>query len=173
MVNNKNREENSKEGKISKLLALFMVLVYLVLYFTDNDFFSKSASSLWKMTVQLSPYLVLIFLLMFLSAFFITPEKAKKIFGNNSGLKAVIITSVAGILSVGPSYVWFPLLHDLKQHGITNKLVAVFMYNRAIKLQILPVMVFYFGLKYTITFSIILFVFSFFIGEIVGRIVPD
>jgi len=173
--NNISSERNKKrgKGKVSTLLSLLMIFVYAVIYFADNKLFIESANTLWKMILQFAPYLFLIFLLMFLSELLITPEKAKKIFGNKSGIKALAVTSVVGILSVGPVYVWFPLLHDLKRHGITNKLITVFMYNRAVKLQIFPVMVFYFGLKFTIVFTIMLIIFSFFVGEIVGRLTPE
>ncbi len=173
--NNISEKQNRKPKKsnISKLLSILMIIAYSILYFTNNGLFHKSAATLLKMTIQLAPYLLLIFLLMLLSEFLITPEKAKKIFGGKSGLKAVVITSVAGILSVGPVYVWFPLLHELKHHGLTNKLITIFMYNRAVKLHIIPVMVFYFGLKFTIVFTIMLIIFSFFVGEIVGRLTPE
>ncbi len=167
---NKLKEENkeaSSGNRTAKLLSLLMIVIYALLYFIDYNLFRLAFSSLGKMVVQLLPYLALIFIFMLLTEFLITPEKAKKIFANAKGIKAVSITAVVGILSVGPAYIWFPFLSNLRKHGLTNKLIAIFMYNRAVKLHLFPVMVLYFGIKFTVVFSLMLFLFSFLIGTIV------
>jgi uncharacterized membrane protein YraQ (UPF0718 family) len=103
----------------------------------------------------------------------ISPESVKKFLGENSGWKGMLVTSIFGILSVGPVYVWFPLLDNLRKDGLTNKLIAIFMYNRAVKLQLLPVMILYFGVRYSVVFTLFIIFSSFFIGAIVEYFVKE
>ncbi len=164
---------NKKKSNLSKIFALITILIYILLYFIDKNFFTLSFNSLQNMVLKIGPYLILIFLLMLFNELVISPESVKKYLGKNSGWKGVLATSLFGVLSVGPVYVWFPLLKDLKKHGLTNKLIAIFMYNRAVKLQVLPVMIFYFGVRYSIVFTLFIIIASFFIGEIVDYLVKE
>jgi len=76
------------------------------------------------------------------------------------------------VLCHGPIYVWYPLLKDLKEHGMRTGLVAVFLYNRAIKLPLLPIMIFYFGVFFVIILRIYMVVVSIFQGKII-EIIED
>jgi len=69
--------------------------------------------------------------------------------GKESGTKGWVLAIITGILSHGPVYIWYPLLKDLREQGMRTGLVAVFLYNRAIKIPLLPVMIFYFGIEFT------------------------
>ena len=83
-----------------------------------------------------------------------------------------IISALFGIVSHGPIYVWYPLLRDLKQHGMRSGLVAVFLYNRAIKIPLLPIMIFYFGVFFVIILCIYMIIASVFQGKII-EIIED
>jgi len=48
-------------------------------------------------------------------------------------------------------YAWYPLLKDLKEKGAGESSIAIFLYNRAVKPFLLPVMVTYFGWLYVVT----------------------
>ncbi|NIA23907.1 MAG: hypothetical protein GWP03_07130 [Proteobacteria bacterium] len=91
---------------------------------------------------------------------FFPAEKLAKLFKNGKRSTLWIITIVAGIISTGSVYLWFPLLKDLQQKGMSPELTAVFIFNRAIKLQLLPIMILYFGLKYVVTLTVIMIIFS-------------
>lgn len=52
------------------------------------------------------------------------------------------------VLSHGSVYIWFPFLKDLRSQGMTGALTAVFLYSRAVKIPLLPVMAYYFGILY-------------------------
>jgi hypothetical protein len=85
---------------------------------------------------------------------------------------------VAGILSTGPVYAWYAVLHDLRQKGMRASLVAAMLYSRAVKLPLLPLLVHYFGLGYTMVLALYLIGFSIIGGLLMERIggmhaVPD
>ena len=88
--------------------------------------------------------------------------------GGESGIKGWVLAISMGILSHGPIYVWYPLLKDLRDHGMRSGLIAVFLYNRAIKIPLLPVMIFYFGIGFVIILSIYMMIASVVEGKIIN-----
>jgi len=60
------------------------------------------------------------------------------------GIKKWIFVIIGGVLSTGAIYMWYPFLADLKDKGLNYGLISCFLYNRAIKIPLLPLMVFYF-----------------------------
>ncbi|RKY02749.1 MAG: hypothetical protein DRP55_02440, partial [Spirochaetes bacterium] len=75
-----------------------------------------------------------------------------------------IITIIAGIITHGPIYVWFNLLKEMKKNGMRTGFIAIFLYNRAIKIPLIPVMIYYFGTLYTVTLMIVMIITSPIIG---------
>jgi uncharacterized membrane protein YraQ (UPF0718 family) len=80
--------------------------------------------------------------------YFVNPKAVSKYVGKGSGIKGWFLAISTGILSHGPIYVWYPLLKELRSQGMRSGLVSVFLYNRAIKIPLLPLMVYYFGIKF-------------------------
>lgn len=78
------------------------------------------------------------------------PKTVSKYVGKRSGIKGWFLAISTGILSHGPIYVWYPLLKDLRDKGMRNGLIAAFLYIRAIKIPLLPLMVYYFGLLFMV-----------------------
>ena len=110
--------------------------------------------------VKVLPVLVLVFGLILFFNLILSPQRIKAYVGTASGLKGWLLAIVAGILSTGPIYAWYILLSELKQKGMKTSLMAVFLYSRAIKLPLLPLLVHYFSLRYTLVLSFYLVVFS-------------
>lgn len=165
MKQNKNTSKN-----IVPLIVLTVISAgYAVLYFIDSTLFQKSMGKFLALIIQIAPFLLIVFLVMFINFWFIKPEIIKKYLGEQSGLKGYIFAILSGIISVGSVYMWYPLLKDLRKSGMSNKLIAVFIYNRAIKLHLLPVMILYFGLKYTMALTIVTILFSLVIGFFVQK----
>jgi hypothetical protein len=69
----------------------------------------------------------------------------------------------SNVTSSGSSLV-IALLGELTDKGIRPALVAVFLYSSAIKPQLLPLMIHYFGLAYTLLLIAYLLLFSLLIG---------
>ena len=59
-----------------------------------------------------------------------------------------LLAICTGILSHGPIYAWYPLLRDLRDQGMKSSLIAVFLYNRAIKIPLLPLIIYYFAIPF-------------------------
>lgn len=74
--------------------------------------------------------------------------------GKESGWKGWLLAIILGIISHGSVYAWYPLLKDLKNHGMREGLIAGFIYSRAIKIPFIPLMIYYFGLKFFIVLTI-------------------
>ncbi len=146
-----------------------VVLAYLLLFFLNPEKFFLVWNFFIGIIVKIIPVFILVFILMFLSDYFIHPKKlVKHLRGNKIKTWALVI--VGGVLSSGPIYMWYPLLADLKRKGLKPSFIAAFLYNRAIKLPLLPLMIFYFGVKYVALLSFLMIIFSILDGVLVEKI---
>ena len=102
--------------------------------------------------------------------YFVSPKAVSKHVGKGSGVKGWSLAVLAGILIHGPIYVWYPLLKELRDKGMRSGLVAVFLYNRAIKIPLLPLMVFYFGTVFVAVLSMYMVIASIFEGKVIEMI---
>ena len=92
--------------------------------------------------------LVLVFVIMLALNLFVKPAQIVGLFGKGLRIKGIVFSVVAGIISMGPIYVWYPLLKNLREEGAGNGPMAIFLYTRAVKPFLLPVMIAYFGWVY-------------------------
>ncbi|MFH1611677.1 MAG: permease [bacterium] len=122
------------------------------------------------MFYKIIPILLIAMIAMAIIDLYFTPERLQKYFGCNSGIRGWIYAIMLGILISGPPYILYPMLGELKKHGMKDSLLSVFLYNRNVKLQFLPVMVFYFGFVYTLLISIYIIIFSIIGGLIIKRL---
>jgi uncharacterized membrane protein YraQ (UPF0718 family) len=113
-----------------------------------------------SLVLRIVPVLVLVFGFLFLANLFLQRKWLVRHLGTASGPRGWALTVVCGILSVGPLYAWYPLLGDLKEKGVSGALIATFLYSRALKLPLLPLMVHYFGAAYTVALSVCIIAFS-------------
>ena len=116
------------------------------------------------------PALALVFVLFFAVDLLLDPKRVEKYLGRRSGIPGWLTAILAGILSTGPVYAWYAVLHDLRQKGMRTSLVAAMLYSRAIKLPLLPLLVHYFGLGYTIVLVSYLIGFSIIGGLLMERV---
>ena len=106
---------------------------------------------------------------MTLSNYFITPEIVIKHL-KEKGIKKWFFVIVGGILSSGPVYMWYPLLADLKSKGLEQGLIACFLYNRAIKIPVLPIAIIYFSWQYIFVLSLVMIFMSVVQGLIINHL---
>lgn len=85
--------------------------------------------------------------------YFIKPKQIARHLGHESGLRGWFWALAAGVISHGPMYAWYPLIEDLRSHGMKDEFIVVFFASRAIKIPLLPFMIDYFGLLFTIVLS--------------------
>jgi len=110
--------------------------------------------------------LVMVFFLMVLLNRFVSADILLKWFKRRK-MRSWVLSSFAGILSMGPIYMWYPLLNDLQKKGIHNGFIATFLYGRAIKPALIPLMALYFGWNYVLILTFVMFIFSIVTGLIV------
>jgi uncharacterized membrane protein YraQ (UPF0718 family) len=152
---------------------IFIIIVYVVTYFFNPSFIKNSVANFMETLLQLLPILGIVFIAIFFINIFLKPEKIKKHLGYDSGIKGWFYTGVASVLFIGPPYVMFPLLGELKNHGMKYSLLAFFLGNRNVKPVFLPVMIYYFGTLFTIVISFYIIIFAMLTGVIMGRIMQE
>lgn len=145
-------------------------IVYLIVFLFNKELFNLATFQTFSMFMKILPLLVFVFLIMVVVNLFIESGKIKKHLGESSGAKGWINATIAGILISGPPYILYPLLKELKSGGMKDSLLAVFLFNRNVKIPFVPVMIVYFGLVYTIVISVYIIVFSIFNGILIGQI---
>lgn len=144
--------------------------LYLIAAIADFALFKSALFEFAALAEKIISILVLVFALMFLSNLFLDPKKINKLVGESAGTKGWIMSVAGGILSTGPIYMWYPLLSDLKEKGMRDGFIAAFLYNRAVKIPLLPMMVYYFGLKFTVILTFYMILFSIINGVFVEKL---
>jgi len=162
--------KKSEKSYVSWYFLLIVISMYILTYFLKPEVVIPSLKFFWNILKKLIPLFLLILILMILINYFATPEKIKKYIGHKNSLRSWLVAIVAGILSTGPIYMWYPMLKELRNKGVGNGFVATFLYNRAVKIPLIPMIVFYFGLKYTIILTIVMIIFSVIQGIIIEKI---
>ena len=132
--------------------------MYLLVGLVKFDLVTASLEFFLLIIKKIIPVFVLVFVLMVLIDYFISPKKLIKYFGKKAGAKGWIIAIVSGLISTGPMYMWYPLLNQMRKKGVKNRFVVAFLYNRAIKLPLLPLLIFYFGWGYMIVLTIVMMI---------------
>ncbi|MBN2042405.1 MAG: hypothetical protein JW754_01215 [Candidatus Aenigmarchaeota archaeon] len=155
------------------IFLLIVIFLYGAASLVNYVVFIESLAAFWNLVLSVVPVVILVFALVFLANLWVTPGRIMKYLGKGSGRKGWVISIAGGILSTGPIYMWYPLLKDLKSRGMKNSLISVFLYNRSLKIPLLPMMIFYFGWAFTIILSAYMIIFSVFNGIIVEKIVGD
>lgn len=118
----------------------------------------------------LFPFCLAFIFMVFLNLF-LRPGHITKLLDKGVGVRGVLLTMTAGILSMGPIYAWYPLLKNLHERGFPNSLIAVFLGNRSVKPFLLPVMISYFGWIYTLILTVLSVLGTPLIGYSVGVMV--
>lgn len=154
----------------NRALLLFSLALYAIAYFASPSLFNSAVNGFVSLLWKITPSLLFIAVLMVL----FNKYASKKFIGewlNVGGARGWLAATIGGLISMGPVYLWYPLIADLREKGFSSSLSACFLYNRAVKLPLLPLMATYFGLAYTLILGTWMIVFSIINGLIVGRLV--
>jgi uncharacterized membrane protein YraQ (UPF0718 family) len=153
------------------IFLLVVMGLYPLAFLIDAELALNALAFSARLLYRLVPVLLLVFALMFASNLLVKSEWVRANLGSGSGLRGWAMAVAGGILSVGPIYAWYALLRDLKAKGMRTALIAVFLYNRGVKLPLLPLMIHYFGLAYTLVLAAYMTLFSLFSGILVEKMV--
>lgn len=135
-----------------------MLLIFVVIYFTLPTQALEALAFFWILFKKILPVLAIVFVLLILFDYVISPKQLTAYLGSSSGIRGWIIALIGGIFSSGPIYMWYPLLSDLQAKGMRTGLLVTFLYARAIKLPLLPLLLAYFGLSYIVILTIVLLI---------------
>jgi len=148
----KNQEKPfSFRGKY--LLATVIILYGLFFLFNGQSTLlalQKSSSIL----IKILPIFAVVILFTAVINYLLRPRQIARHLGKDSGRRGWLWVLAAGVISHGPMYAWYPLLEDLRKHGLKDGLIVVFFASRTIKIPLLPMMIDYFGLVFTIVLSV-------------------
>jgi uncharacterized membrane protein YraQ (UPF0718 family) len=161
------KSEKSKGGWIFLFVT---IVVFIVVCLIKTDVFLPALKFAFNIVKRIYWVFILVFVLMVLTNYFIEPDKLVKHFGNKKSFRGWFFSIIAGIISTGPIYMWYPWLSDLQKQGIKDGFIATFLYNRAVKIPLLPIMIFYFGLLYVIVLMIVMIFVSVIQGLIMNKI---
>ncbi len=152
------------------LFPLSVAIVYLVLWLLSPE---KTAAALEISTglfFHILLPLVLVFLFMVMLNLFFKPPQFEKYTQRGAGVKPKLLTAIAGILSSGPIYAWYPILKELRDRGAAPSLMAIFLVNRAVKPALLPVMISLLGWIFVLLLTVLTVSASFCVGFIMDRL---
>lgn len=167
-VKSKNKKKKQLFNRIYFLLGCIVLVFTVFLFKPENTLQALKYSS--KLFLGIIPVLILVIILMAFTNFFMTKERITQYIGESSGLRGYSIAAFSGVISHGPIFAWYPLIGELVDEGMNIELAAIFLYTRAIKLPLLPILIYYFGLKFVLVWFLWLIVGSFLLGKSLGFI---
>ena len=171
MSMDKSQEAKRRTWQPSRYMLIFPLLVlviYGVLFVLAPEQALAALKSSGKVCLNILPPLALVFVVMLALNLFVKPAQIVHLLGSGANIKGILLSVAAGITSMGPIYVWYPLLKELRGKGAGNMPIAIFLYNRAVKPFLLPVMVAYFGWVYVGILTVLTVLASVVNGYLVG-----
>jgi hypothetical protein len=159
--------KNLKKITFAWWFLFAVIIAYIVLAFLHYDIFLLSISYFLNLIIKIVPVFLVIFLLM---AFFQYKNIQKALVKHltDKGFKKWFYAVIAGILSMGPIYMWYPLLADVKKEGVSEGIISTFLYNRAIKVPLLPLAIFYFNVEFVVVLTFVMVAFSLLQGALIN-----
>ena len=142
------KRRTSRPSRYMLIFPLLVLVIYGLLFVLTPEQVLMALKNSGKVCLNILLPLALVFLVMLALNLFVKPAQIVHLLGSGANIKGVLLSVAAGIISMGPIYVWYPLLKELREKGAGNMLIAVFLYNRAVKPFLLPVMIAYFGWIY-------------------------
>ena len=152
-----------------KFLAL--VVAAFVILFTVNS--EKGMVALMKslsIIEILVPIFAVVIFLMAVIGYFTQGKSKLENLARQRGVKGWFWALFIGLLSHGPMYAWYPMLDTLRKQGLRDGYITTFFYARAVKLPLLPLMVDYFGLLFTVVLTLYIIIGSLVQGWLVERL---
>ena len=173
---NKDGPENATWKRRAVRTLLFpgsVFAIYGILFAFKPDKASMALRSSGSIFLNLIVPLCFVLILMLALNLFLKPAHVARFFGRGAGIKGIILSVAAGIVSMGPIYAWYPMLKELREKGAGSSMIAIFLGNRAVKPFFLPIMISYFGLTYVLILTVLTILGSLAVGYSVGALVKE
>jgi len=136
-----------------RYFLLIVLSLYIILFLVNSQSAQGALQKSSIVLLKILPILILVILFTALLNFFIQPKQIAKHLGQDSGARGWLWALASGVISHGPMYAWYPLMEDLRKHGMRDGLLVVFFASRTIKIPLLPIMIDYFGWIFTLVLS--------------------
>ena len=133
---------------------LVVLLLYGLLFVLGSPVALPALKKSGLVLVKIIPIIAAVICFTAAINYFLQPRQIARHLGRESGPMGWLWSLAAGVISHGPMYAWYPMLEDLRSHGMRDGLIVVFFYSRAIKIPLLPMMVDYFGWLFTLVLSL-------------------
>lgn len=172
------RQDNFIKKVIGLLLSFrgLFPLSVAVLYLVLGKLAPEKTGLAFGIGVNLFIHLLvpmsLVFCFMVALNLFLTPPRFEKYAKSNAGIKGNLVAAIAGILSSGPIFAWYPILKELRDQGAAPSLMAVFLVNRAVKPALIPLMISLFGWVFVLLFTFLTVAASFCVGFCMDYLLP-
>lgn len=141
--------------KFKGLRFLSLVAIsYVSLVVTHDEQAWQSLQRAGQILAQILPIIALVVVINALINWWLPPKKMVHLFKKHGARRGWGIAMIAGIMSHGPMYLWYPMLSDLRRGGVPEGVLVTYFYARAVKVPLLPLMVDYFGLLFTVTLEV-------------------
>ncbi|PLX91214.1 MAG: permease [Desulfuromonas sp.] len=146
---------SSPPFKFKGLRFLTLVAIsYVSLGLTHSEQAMQSLMRAGQILGQILPIIALVVVINALINWWLPPNKMVRLFKKHGAKRGWGIAMVAGVMSHGPMYLWYPMLSDLQRGGVPQSILVTYFYARAVKLPLLPLMVDYFGVLFTVTLEV-------------------
>ena len=156
-----------KEQPFRIKFLFFVLILYVIAGTIDHQVALQSFQNTLVLFLKILPLLVFIFFLNALVNKYLRPEIVEKHIGEKRGWAKIFYAIILGIIISGPPYLLYPMLGDLRKKGAGRDFLAIMLFNRNVKIPFVPLMIYYFGLSYTVVVSVLIIVFSVLNGYLV------
>ncbi len=137
------------------LFPIVVMSIYVVIYSVAPNQAIHALMESGHVLKQVILPLSLAFVMMVVLNWTISPSRVTRYLGSRAGVKGIFFSSVAGILSMGPVVAWIPFLVAIREKGASDFHLANFLSSRAVKPVLLPLMIGYFGWRFSLIFSLL------------------
>jgi uncharacterized membrane protein YraQ (UPF0718 family) len=169
----KHEPARKKQERRMLFFPAFMLAIYGVFFAVAPDKAVEALVRSGKIIINITVPIAMVFCLMVIINLYLKPPYIVKFLGKKAGIKGILLSAAAGILSMGPIYSWYPLLKDLREKGAASILIAIFLGNRAVKPFLMPIMISYFGWVYVLMLTFFTITGSVAAGYIVRVLVKE
>jgi len=165
------KKKGKPKNRSGWVMLSITIILYVVIAFLEPSLAISSLNKSLGILKTILPILLIVLLIMALLGTFINSKSIVKHLGEGSGVRGWIISLAGGVLSHGSTYIWYPILSELRNAGAREGLIVAFFYARAIKLPWIPVMIGYFGFTFTLLLSIYILLGAWVQGIIANKII--
>ncbi len=152
----------------NRFFLLCVLILYFVFFIFAPDWWIRTLQKFLVALKWIIPVLFFVYFFIFFFNLIVNNTKIKEKLKISSNFFKYIISVFGWIISTGPVYLWFPFLKQLKEYWLNNWHITSFIYARAIKIPMFPLMIWYFWLFYTIVFNSFLLISAFLIGPLLN-----